>query len=246
MNIRLGQFIKGSALVAIIGILAFLWIEEDLGNAAVKAACERDGGLTLRTPAAVGGALYSASGGSNCESCIWILASGNLSYVDYMAQRDGDGELFPFRGYYRLWMGTVGDTDCAAFEKAVFVKLASNRFGLLPSQCIAVAPLRSRPIGPVYSERNYSEPADWGVKLTVRELRIDDLSSGGEIAVLRDYRFFSRLAGLLDLSGGGGVASADCWTYATGRFPDVNDLLTAAFPHASLKPNRVNSPDLMR
>jgi len=97
LNSRLGRVIKGSALIAIVGILAFLWIEEDLGNAAVKAACERDGGLTLRTPAAVGGALYSASGGSNCDSCIWILASGNLSYVDYMAQRDGAASLTAHR-----------------------------------------------------------------------------------------------------------------------------------------------------
>ncbi len=237
MNSRLGRVIKGSALIAIVGILAFLWIEEDLGNAAVKAACERDGGLTLRTPAAVPGFLYTFHPGSNCDSCIEELAKGTVEYVDHLAPRDGIGELFPVRGYYRMRIGTVGDADCAAFNRAAFVKMHPNRFGLLSSQCITVVRLPGPPVGPVFSERYFPEQAAWGIKLSVRELRVDDSSSGEEIAVLRDYRFYSSAARWLDLSGGGGVASADCWTYATGRFPDVNDLLTAAFPHASPKGN---------
>jgi len=240
LNIRLGQFIKGSALVAIIGILAFLWIEEDLGNAAVKAACARDGGLTLRTPTVAPGFLYSEPGGSNCESCIRELAAGTSEYVDYLVRADGHGELFPVRGYYRMRIGTVGDSDCAVFDRAAFVKMDANRFGLLPSQCIAVEPLPSRPVGPVYSQRYFDEPADWGIKLSVRELRIDDSSSGEEIAVLRDYRFYSSAAPFLDFSGGGGVASSTCWTYVNGRFPDITDLFSAAFQRSSPKSSGVN------
>jgi hypothetical protein len=233
VNIRLGQFIKGSALIAIVGVLAFLWIEEDLGNAAVKAACERDGGLTLRATAAVPGIFYSEPGGSNCTMCIWWLASGNVEYVDFLALRDGSGELFPVRGYYRMRIGTVGDADCAAFDRAAFVKMQQDRFGLLPSQCIAVAPLPSRPVGPVYSTALYNEPAAWGIRLSVWEHRIDDSSSGEEVAVLRDYRFYSRAAPLLDFSGGGGVPHSTCETYASGQFPSVSDLMSAAFQRTS-------------
>lgn len=240
MNIRLGQFIKGSALVAIIGILLFVRIEEDLGNAAVKAACARDGGLTLRTPTAIPGLLYSELGESNCVSCIWWLASGNVEYVDYLAMRDGIGELFPVRGFYRMRVGSVGDPDCSAFDRAAFVKASPDRFGLLPGQCIAVEPLPSRPVGPVYSTSLYDEPAAWGIKLSVWEHRIDDSSSGEEIAVLRDYRFYSRAAPLLDFSGGGGVASSTCWTYVNGQFPSVSDLISAAFQRASPKSSGVN------
>ena len=238
-----GRIIKGTALIAIVGILLFFRIEEDLGNAAVKAACERDGGLTLRASAAVPGILYSEPDGSDCNSCIWLLASGNVKYVDFLALRDGIGELFPVRGYYRMRVGTVGEADCAAFDRAYFVKMQQDRFGLLPDQCIAVEPLLSRPVGLVYSTALYDEPAAWGIKLSVWEHRIDDSSSGEEIAVLRDYRFYSRTAPFLNFSGGGGVASSTCWTYVTGRFPDITDLFAAAFQRASLKPSRVNSPD---
>lgn len=236
MRIPLRRLLGRALVLAVVGLVLFTVIEEHLGNSAVKAVCERDGGLTLNAPTTKQGFLYGAGSGSDCISCIEYLASGNFTYVDYMAKGDGYGYLFPRGGYYRMTIGTVGDPACAAYDKAIgLVKSSADYFGLLPTQCIAVTPLPARPTGPVYSTLLHNEPAPWGITLSVWEHRIDDSSSGQEVAVLRDYRFYSKLAGLLDESGGGGTSSSTCWTFVKkgGRFPSVSDLFSAAFVRPS-------------
>lgn len=181
------------------------------GKTAVEQLCRLDGGLRVAETTNADGYL-DMTAGNLCLACLEWLGNGHFSYVDFYVPNDGKGPLVSGPGYFRVTSSKEGDPRCSNYERAIESGQLSPAatYGLSAGRCFAVDRLPGKPEGIVY-ERNYGKVlAPNGAQVGFDELRVFDSQRNVVLATSKNYSYVSPISRLLDMSGGGGTADADC------------------------------------
>jgi len=211
----------GRGLVAATVLLALLvgylvW-ERHHGIQLVQRMCEKDGGLKIyRTVHARG--YLSEGGDDQCYRCRYELGRGAFEYVDALVGKDRIGLLRLPPGYYRYSRSRVGDVRCDAWKRRPDIRFILTNEGFAEDECIAITPLSEAPGGyalrftrtwPPRHPRLTTSVGFWP-RVGLYEWSIEATETGEVLARFRNYSFISRLAAVLDDSGGGGNPDASC------------------------------------
>lgn len=196
---------SGRALLLLALALALSGCDKARGVAAVKELCAKDGGERIfQTTYAAG---YLTNDDSYfCRLCIELLGDRKFEYVD--SHHTGVGE---YAGrYFRYSLGKRGNETC---EDWVGVPVEADRLlrqlDIQENECVVVAELPERPVGPALSQQWRTLVRD-GVTVRLNEWTLTDERRGILLAQVKDYQFTSKLTAFLDMSGGGGNPDARC------------------------------------
>jgi hypothetical protein len=211
----------GRGLVAAAVLLALLvgylvWERHD-GIQLAQRMCEKDGGLKIyRTVQARG--YLSEDGDDQCARCMYVLGRHEFEYVDALVGKDRIGLLRLSPGYYRYSRSRVGDVRCDVWKRKPEIRRILRQAGFADDECIAITPLSEAPGGyalrytTTLPPRLQRLPAFLGFwpRVGLYEWSIEATETGEVLARYRYYSFISKLAAVLDDSGGGGNPDASC------------------------------------
>jgi len=211
------------AATVLLGLLVgYLVWERHHGIQLAQRMCEKDGGLKIyRTVQARG---YLLEGGSDqslddpSTMAIYVLARHEFEYVDALVGKDYIERLRLPPGYYRYTRSRVGDVRCDAWKRRPDMRFVLTNEGFAEDECIAITPLSEAPGGyalrftrtlPPRLQRLTAFLGFWP-RVGLYEWSIEATETGEVLARYRNYSFISKLAAVLDESGGGGNPDASC------------------------------------
>jgi hypothetical protein len=189
---RLATKIVIGVLTPIVGYFGY---DSLMGHWLVHRLCAKDGGLRIYETTFVDGYLdESESNPYSCLGCFWKLAKHQFKYVDvHVRGRTPE--------YFRFSLASKGDPRCEpsrdTFMRYGWSKLEGST-GIASDHCVAVEALPGRPAGPVLTARDYQYDGEFGPPIYVRDVAINDVSSGRELAHLKNYYFVGKWSDLFN------------------------------------------------
>ena len=212
--VRRGLVVAGLLVLLLVGYL--VW-ERHHGIQLAQRMCEKDGGLKIYRTVHVRGYL-SEGGEDECSRCMYQLGRHEFEYVDAFVGKDYIGSLLLPPGYYRYSRSRVGDVRCDAWKRQPDTRFWLKNAGFADDECIAITPLSEAPGGYALRHTRTWPPRHERVRMSVGfwprvgldEWSIEATDTGEILAEFRNYSFTSKLAAVLDASGGGGNPDASC------------------------------------
>jgi hypothetical protein len=208
-------FVAAGLLVLL--LVGYLVWERYYGMQLAQQMCEKDGGLKINRTVHARGYL-SEGGDDECSRCMYQLGRHEFEYVDALVVKDRIGLLQLPPGYYRYSRSRVGDVRCDAWKRQPDTRFWLKNAGFADDECIAITPLSEAPGGyalrftrtwPPRHPRLTTSVGFWP-RVGLDEWSIEATETGEVLARFRNYSFTSKLAAVLDASGGGGNPDASC------------------------------------
>ncbi len=149
---------------------------------------------------------------------MYVLGRHEFEYVDALVGKDRIGLLRLPPGYYRYSRSRVGDVRCDVWKRKPEIRRILRQAGFEDDECIAITPLSEAPGGYALRHSRISPPthrrirtsAGFWPRIGLDEWSIEATDTGEILAEFRNYSFTSKLAAVLDASGGGGNPDASC------------------------------------
>lgn len=206
-----------AATVLVVLVAGYLLWERHHGIQLAQRMCEKDGGLKIYRTVHVRGYL-SEGGDDECSRCMYQLGRHEFEYVDAFVGKDFIGSLLLPPGYYRYSRSRVGDVRCDAWKRRPDIRFILTNAGFAEDECIAITPLSEAPGGYALRHTTTLPPrlqrlttfVGFRPRVGVYEWSIEATETGEVLARFRNYSFISKLAAVLDDSGGGGNPDASC------------------------------------
>ncbi len=206
-----------AATLLVLLLVGYLVWERYYGIQLAQGMCEKDGGLTInRTVHAPG--FLTEGGDDQCPRCMYVLGRHEFEYVDALVGKDRIGLLRLPPGYYRYSRSRVGDVRCDAWKRQPEIRRYLTQAGFADDECIAITPLSEAPGGYALRHTRTWPPRHERIRMSVGfwprvgldEWSIEATETGEILAKFRNHSFTSKLAAVLDASGGGGNPDASC------------------------------------
>lgn len=205
------------AIAVLVPVAAYFAYDSIAGHWLVRQLCAKDGGLRIHETMFARGFLDESLNAYSvlyCSACFEQLAKQQFEYIDIHVPGDpATAHPLAIRpGYYRLSLASRGDTRCERWKKNVNLRRWDEMLGNVgrrADQCVAVDALSGRPAGAVLSKRDYRYARAGRPRIYVRDISIDDISSGREVARLKDYYFVGMWSDLFNFGPARPTSSCD-------------------------------------
>lgn len=205
--------------IAVVAIAAVYVLHKVPGQRAVADLCRRDGGVKIYATTFVSG-FYDLMYSNICASCVDWLLPREYEWVGFQGDPSQYGvEGAP--GFYRMTIRPSGSDGCSSRATAKATQNFSFKehgLSLPDDMCIALIPTGAAPDGMVLERRRSEIDYHWFNPVTVYEVRIRDMRTGGTLGQYRNYSYTSPIARALDESNHIGKPDAECAAPAGGFF----------------------------
>lgn len=173
------------------------------GIAEVKELCAKDGGERIIDTAFVDG-YRTENERYFCVACIEHLGRRDFSYVDSFVDAGFPGDA---PAYYRYSITGKDDPRCESWVRTDVPNPTGRlaELGIKDTECIVVTRLDRQPDEYRVQYRRHQFDTARGSTIRVDEWVLDRVPDQLVLATVRNYYFASKLAALLDMSGGGGT-----------------------------------------